>query len=85
VRCIKDEDGKVLINDTKVHERWQSYFYKLFNGERFDVLQHTTLLAREEQQSSRPCRPITREEVKEALRKMRVGKAVGPDCIPMEI
>jgi len=37
VRCIKDEDGKVLVEDTKVQERWQSYFYKLFNGERFNV------------------------------------------------
>ena len=37
VRCIKDEDGKILVEDTKVHERWQSYFYKLFNGKRFDI------------------------------------------------
>ena len=37
VRCIKDEDGEVLVEDTTVQERWQSYFYKLFNGEGFDV------------------------------------------------
>ena len=79
VRCIKDEDGTVLVEDAKVKERWQSYFYKLFNGERFDVSQHTAHLAQDEQQSSRPCRPITREEVKEAPRKMKVGKAVGVD------
>ena len=85
VRCIKDEDGKVLVEDAKVQERWQSYFYKFFNGKRFDVFHHTTHLARDEQQSSQPCRPITREEVKEGLRKMKVGKAVGPDCIPVEI
>ena len=28
-------------------------------------------------------RPITREEVKEALRKMKSGKAIGPDSIPV--
>ena len=33
----------------------------------------------------RPERPITREEVKEALRKMKSGKAVGPDNIPVEV
>ena len=49
VRCIEDEDGKVLIEDTKVQERWQSFFYKLFNGERFDVPQDTEHLAQEEQ------------------------------------
>jgi len=42
-------------------------------------------LAREKQQDFRPYRPITREEVKEALRKMKVGKEVGPDSIPVEI
>jgi len=40
IRRIKDEDGKVIIEDTKLQERWQSYFYKLFNGERFDIPQH---------------------------------------------
>ena len=47
VMCIKDEDDKVLVEDNKVQERWQSYFYKLFNGERFDVSQHTEHLARD--------------------------------------
>jgi len=85
VKGIKDEDGKVLVEDTKVQERWQSYFYKLFNGEGFEVSQHIEYLPKEEQQDFRPCRIITKEEVKEALRKMKVGKVVGPDNIPVEI
>jgi len=85
VRHIKDEDDKVLVEDTKVQERWQSYFYKLFNGERFDVSQHTEHLAREEQQNSRPYRLITKEELKEALRRIKGEKAVFPDSIPVEV
>ena len=50
-----------------------------------DVSQHSEHLAREDQQNFRPERPITREEVKEALRKMKSGKAVGPDNIPVEV
>ena len=50
-----------------------------------DVAQHSEHLAREEQQNVRPERLITREEVKEALRKMKSGKAVGPDSIPVEV
>ena len=50
-----------------------------------DVSQHTEHLAREEQQNYRPGKPITREEVKEALRKMKSGKAVGPDSTPVEV
>jgi len=37
IRCIKDEDGRVLVKDARVQERWQSYFCKLFNGEDLDV------------------------------------------------
>jgi len=85
VRCIKDKGGKVLIEDTKVQERRQSYFYKLFNGERFNVSQHTGQVAHKEQHSSKTCGPITREEVKEALRKVKVEKVVRLDGIPVEI
>ena len=60
----------------------KSYFYKLFNGERFDISQHNE---QEEQHNFRPCSRITKEEVKEALRTMKVGKAIGPDNIPVEI
>ena len=45
VRCMKNRDGKVLIEDTKVQEMWQSYFYKLFNEKRFDVSQCTEHVA----------------------------------------
>ena len=33
VRCIKDEDGKVLTEDAEIKERWQRFFAKLLNGE----------------------------------------------------
>ena len=33
VRCIKDEEGKVLIEDVEIRERWQRFFAKLLNGE----------------------------------------------------
>ena len=85
MRCIKDEDGEVLVEDIKVQEIWQSYLYKLFNGERFNVSQDIEHLAREDQQNSRPCRLITKKEVKEALRNMKVRKAVGVDSIAVEI
>jgi len=50
VRCIKDEDGKILIDDTKVQERWKSYFYKLFYRVRFNNSHHSEQSGGEEQQ-----------------------------------
>jgi len=42
-------------------------------------------LAQEAQSTFRLCHHITKGEVKEALRKMKVGKTVDPDNIPMKI
>ena len=33
VRCIKDENGRVLSGDAEIKGRWQRYFFKLLNGE----------------------------------------------------
>ena len=33
VICIQDDDGKFLAEETKIRERWRSYFSKLFNDE----------------------------------------------------
>ena len=33
VRCIKDEEGKVLTEDAEIKERWRRFFAKLLNGE----------------------------------------------------
>ena len=34
VRCIKDEDGKVLYEDAEIKARWQRFFAKFLNGEK---------------------------------------------------
>ncbi|XP_019264097.1 PREDICTED: uncharacterized protein LOC109241779 [Nicotiana attenuata] len=33
VRCIKDEDGRVLMGESQVKQRWQAYFRDLLNEE----------------------------------------------------
>nr|XP_009603113.1 uncharacterized protein LOC104098151 [Nicotiana tomentosiformis] len=33
VKCIKDEKGRVLLDEALVRQRWQAYFYKLLNEE----------------------------------------------------
>ena len=32
VKCIKDEDQRVLIKEEQIKERWKSYFDKLSHG-----------------------------------------------------
>ena len=79
VRCIKDEDGKVLYEDVEIKGRWQMFFAKLLNGEGMGEA-----YSRGGEGSDRRIDPwvyahITKDEIKEALKKMTNGKAEGPD------
>lgn len=39
VQCIKDEYDHVLVKDEEIENRWQRYFYKLFNEGMFHDLE----------------------------------------------
>ncbi|XP_037803562.1 uncharacterized protein LOC119597969 [Penaeus monodon] len=78
-KWIKNDEGNVLTNDEDILERWRLYFMKLMNEE-------NPREAREEEQVGNPgeVEAITEDEVRRALRKMKDGKAVGPDNLPIE-
>ncbi|XP_019255088.1 PREDICTED: uncharacterized protein LOC109233672 [Nicotiana attenuata] len=84
VKCIKDEDGKVLLDEALIMRRWKTYFHKLLNEEG----DRRIVLGELEHSKSRPdfgyCRRITVEEVEGETRKMCKGRATGPDEIPVE-
>ncbi|XP_019237487.1 PREDICTED: uncharacterized protein LOC109217680 [Nicotiana attenuata] len=84
VRCIKDEEGKVLVEEACIRHRWQEYFYRLLNegGDRNIMLGELEIAGRRREFWF--CRRITSEEVEGAMLKMSRGKATGPDDIPME-
>ncbi|KAL5131607.1 putative RNA-directed DNA polymerase from transposon BS [Glycine soja] len=83
VKCVKDEEGKVLVHEKDIKERWKVYFHNLFNDEYgYDS---SSLDTREEDRNYKYYRRIQKQEVKEALKRMSNGKAVGPDNIPIEV
>ena len=84
VRVIKDENGNVMINSEAVLKRWKVYFD---NDER-------ELMNKENNREPRTEEPevvneevncVSREEVKNTLKRMKKGKAVGPDELPVEV
>ncbi|XP_019263866.1 PREDICTED: uncharacterized protein LOC109241567 [Nicotiana attenuata] len=85
VRCIKDEDGKVLTGDDQIKRRWQTYFQKLLNEVRDQDIALGELRNAGSPQDFSYCRPIEVEEVMEAMHKMSRGRATGPDEIPVEL
>ena len=80
VRVMKDENNNVMINSEEVLNRWKEYFKKLINEEN-DREPRTE----EVEVVNEEVNCVSREEVKNALRKMKKGKVVGPDKLPVEV
>ncbi|KAM1176204.1 hypothetical protein ACFX19_029118 [Malus domestica] len=85
VRCIKDEDGKVLATENAVKDRWIGYFHNLFNEGHERSASLGELSNSEECRNYYFYRRIRKEEVVVTLKKMKHRKAVGPDDIPIEV
>lgn len=85
IKYIKDENGRVLVQDEDIKERWSRYFHTLYNkarGRENQVEQGEDRLSASDTSLS-IC--ISKEKVKGALQKMGRAKAVGPDQIPIEV
>ncbi|PWZ30868.1 Coiled-coil domain-containing protein SCD2 [Zea mays] len=82
VKCIKDEANQLLVKNEEIKNRWKEYFNKLFNGGN----ESSTIELDEpfDDNNRGFVRRIQEYEVKEALKRMKVGKAMGPDGIPIE-
>uniref|UniRef100_A0A8I7BBV9 Endonuclease/exonuclease/phosphatase domain-containing protein n=1 Tax=Hordeum vulgare subsp. vulgare TaxID=112509 RepID=A0A8I7BBV9_HORVV len=83
VKCIKDGDDQLLVKDEAIKRRWRKYFDNLYNGE----VDNSTIELDDSFDDTSMCfvRCIQECEVKEALKRMKVGKAMGPDGIPIEV
>ena len=73
-RVIKDENGNVMVNLEAVLKRWKEYFNKLMNKEnnRDPKIEEAEVVNEE-------VNCISGEEVINTLRRMKKGKAVGPE------
>ena len=78
-RCIKNNDGEVLLDEDKIKERWKEYFEELLNVEN-DRIQRAV-----QQREVRDVRDIREEEARDAMIKMKNNKAAGPDNISIEV
>ncbi|KAF8666011.1 hypothetical protein HU200_053900 [Digitaria exilis] len=82
IKCIKDETDQLLVKDEEIKDRWREYFDKLFNGE----IEGPALELDDSFDDINRCfvRRIQEAEIGEALKRMKGGKAMGPDGIPIE-
>ncbi|KAK3555878.1 hypothetical protein QTP86_029812 [Hemibagrus guttatus] len=80
VRVIKDRDGSVLTSEESVQRRWKEYFEELMDEENEREKRVEGVNSVEQKVDK-----IRKDEVRKALKRMKSGKAVGPDDIPVEV
>ena len=73
--CIKDKNGRILMSQKEIEERWAEYVSELYAEPKRSNQNHESV-----QGSS-----ILRSEVEAALREMKKGKAMGEDGIAVEM
>jgi hypothetical protein len=83
VKCIKDEIERVLIKDEDIKNRRWEYFNKLFNE---DSGSSSIELDISSDDLNRQFMHRTQEsDVKDAFKRMKGGKVMGPNGIPIEV
>jgi hypothetical protein len=83
VKCIKDATERLLTKDEDIKNRWQEYFDKLFNEDSGSLSIELDISS--DDLNRQFMRRIQEFEVKDALKRMKRGKAMGPDGIPIEV
>ena len=75
-KAVKSREGRVLMENDEIKERWFEYVGELFQDEREE--RRPAVIVEEG-------RPIMTDEIRCALRKMKNGKAVGEDGVCVEM
>jgi hypothetical protein len=83
VKCIKDESERLLTKDEDIKNRRREYFNKLFNED--SESSSIELVISSDDPNRQFMRRIQEFEVKDALKRMKGGKAMGLDGIPIEV
>lgn len=75
--CLKAKDGTIIVEKDQILDRWAEYIKELFEDETRD----DNFKVKNNFEGP----PIMQDEVVDAMRKMRRGKATGPDGISVEL
>ena len=75
--CSSSGNRSVIMEKVRILERWAEYIKDLYDDER----RHENFNVRNNFEGL----PISRDEVRHAVRKIKSGKAAGPDNIAIEL
>ncbi len=75
---VKDEHGNIKVEEADIMQRWKRYFSEPLNEDnQYELEDHLKVKG--------PILGVTKKEVKEALQKMKRGKAPGPSGVTADL
>ena len=77
---MKDKDGNVITDEVSVLRMWKEYYMGLMNEEHERERREI-----DGERVNLEVESVSKEEVMENMQRMKNGKAVGPDDIPVEV
>ena len=80
IRMMKDKDGNVMTDEESVLRIWKEYYMGLMNEENERERREI-----DGERVNLEVESVSKEEVMENMQRMKNGKAVGPDDIPVEV
>ena len=82
---IKDRHGNLLKNGDQIRSRWKEYIEELYDKENAPTVEEMSNKTQQASSSEDEMGPsILKEEINQAIKEMKRGKAEGIDCIPAE-
>ena len=79
--CVKDVNGKIVVDDTKILEAWRAHYDKISNEEflwNSESIKEVGIV-------SGPCEKLSFDEVNKAIIKMKSNKASGPSGVAADM
>ena len=83
MNMVKDQDRKLLTTEEEIRQRWQEHFDNVLN--RPEPVAPAVVDDRTPNEIDVSDECITRQEIKQALKNMKNGKAAGMDSITTEL
>jgi len=80
-RPVKDKTGRQIVGEEQQRKRWVEHFEELLNR---PPPQNPPVILPAAQDLDMESGPLTRDEIRMAIRQLNSGKAPGPDGIPCE-
>lgn len=82
---IKDENGRILVDEEKIKQRWASYIEELYEAKKKPSNEEIHMEEEQEVENDSKGPEIIRAEIQEAIKYMKLRKSPGIDGIPAEL